>query len=282
MERLRASQHSRQRLVRGAHNIIIRLLRSQGRTGGLCMEAQHHRARILRVEAVAHNLRPHATRRTELRHLLQQIIMAIKEEGELARKPVHIQPRVKRGPYIADGIRERECHLLHGGRASFTNMVATDADSIPAWQVFRAILEHISNDAHRMFRRVNIGAACGILFQNIILHRAGELAYLHPLLFGDRDIERQQDAGRRVNRHRGADAVERQAVEQRLHIFQAGNRDANLAHFAFGHRMVRIVAHLRWQIKGDREPRRALREQEMVAFIRFFRRSEACILPHCP
>src|SRR6266566_2720108 len=46
--------------------------------------------------------------------------------------------------------------------------------------------------------------------------------------------------------------------------------------------MISVIAHLGREIESDGETRRALREQEMVAFIRLFRRAEAGILAHCP
>jgi len=42
MQRLRAAQHSRQRLNGRADDVDFGLLRGQRRTGGLCVEAQHH------------------------------------------------------------------------------------------------------------------------------------------------------------------------------------------------------------------------------------------------
>ena len=104
-----------------------------------------------------------------------------------------------------------------------------------------------------MLRRVDIGAARNVFFQHVVLHCAGQLAYLRALFLRYGDIQGQQDARGGIDGHRGADAFQRQTVEQRFHIFQAGDRDADFAHFSFRKRVIRVVTHLRWEIESDGE-----------------------------
>ena len=80
-----------------------------------------------------------------------------------------------------------------------------------------------------------------------------ELAEIGALLSGDGDVERQQDRGGGVDGHRGGDTFERDAVEERAHVVEAADRDADLADLALRHRVVGVVAHLRRQVEGDRE-----------------------------
>ena len=56
-----------------ADDIVFRLLRGQRRAGRLRVKTQHHRARIFCAEAVAHDARPQAPRRAELRDLHREI-----------------------------------------------------------------------------------------------------------------------------------------------------------------------------------------------------------------
>ena len=109
-----------------------------------------------------------------------------------------------------------------------------------------------------------------------------ELAEVGALLFGDGDIEREQDGGRGVDRHRGGDAVERDAVEEHAHVLEAGDGDADLADLALGQRVIGVVAHLRRQIEGDREAGRSLVEQVAVAVVGLFGGGEAGVLAHRP
>ena len=55
-------------------------------------------------------------------------------------------------------------------------------------------------------------------------------------------------------------SFERNAVEQRTHVADMGDRHADLADFALGQRIVAVVSGLRRQIEGDRQAGLALGE----------------------
>ena len=131
-------------------------------------------------------------------------------------------------------------------------------------------------------RRIDVGAARDVFLQDVVLDRARQRRGGDALPLRDRDVERQQDDRRRVDRHRRRHAIERDAVEQRRHVLDRIDRDADAADFAGGQRMVRVVAHLRRQIEGDAQAADALREQIPVARVGFRRRAEAGVLPHRP
>ena len=114
MQRLRAAKNGGQCLVSGAHDIIIGLLGGEGRTGGLRVEAQHHRARVPGMETIAHNVRPHAACRAKLGDLLKEVVMTIKKEGELTRERVDVETSVDGCLYVADGVGEGKSDLLRG------------------------------------------------------------------------------------------------------------------------------------------------------------------------
>ena len=97
-----------------------------------------------------------------------------------------------------------------------------------------------------------------------------------------RDVHRQQNARRRVDRHRRGDLLQRDLVEQLLHIVNGRNRNAHLPHFALRDRVVRVVADLGRQIEGDAQAGLSLPEQIAIALIGFLRRGEARILAHRP
>ena len=81
-------------------------------------------------------------------------------------------------------------------------------------------------------RRIDVGAARDVLLEDVVLDRAGERAGGDALAARDGDVERQQDDGRRVDRHRRRHAVERDAVEQLRHVLDRIDRDADAADFA--------------------------------------------------
>ena len=95
------------------------------------------------------------------------------------------------------------------------------------------------------------------------------------LLVGDRDVEREQPRRRRVDGHRGVHVGERDALEQRAHVAEMGDRHADLADLAAREHVVGVVAGLGRQIEGDRKAGLALGEVLAVERVRLARRSNA-------
>ena len=82
VQALRAAADRRERLDRDPHDVVLGLLRGQGRTAGLGVEAERERLRVRGAEAVAHQRRPQPPRGAELRHLLEEVVVRVEEEGE--------------------------------------------------------------------------------------------------------------------------------------------------------------------------------------------------------
>ena len=129
---------------------------------------------------------------------------------------------------------------------------------------------------------IDVGAARDVFLENVVLHRAGKPREIRALLLGHRDVESQQDRGGRVDGHRSGDAFERNAVEQRLHVFERVNGHADFADLALRERVVGVHADLRGQIEGDGKSRLSLFEQIAIAAVGFGGAAEAGVLPHGP
>ena len=95
-----------------------------------------------------------------------------------------------------------------------------------------------------------------------------QLGAVDAVLLGDRDVEGEQPGGGRVDRHRGVHLVERDAVEQRVHVALVDDRDADLADLAAGEDVVGVVSGLGRQVEGDREAGLALGEVAPVELVR--------------
>ena len=148
------------------------------------------------------------------------MVVDIKKERQLRTKFVHVQPHLERRLDVRDAIRQGEGHLLHRRRARFADVIATDADGIPARHLLSSIGEDVGDQAHRRFGRVDVGPARNVLFEQVVLNSAVDFIPAHTLFFGHRQVQREQDCGGRVDRHRRADLVERNAVEQDFHVGQ--------------------------------------------------------------
>ena len=131
-------------------------------------------------------------------------------------------------------------------------------------------------------RRVDVGAARDVLLEDVVLNRARELGERHALA----PATATYSASRMI-------AVELIVIDVETwssgmpsksvgHVLDRVDRDADAADFAGGHRVVRVVAHLRRQVERDAEPADALCEQVAVAGVRFGGRAEARVLAHRP
>ena len=72
------------------------------------------------------------------------------------------------------------------------------------------------------------------------------------------------------------------SVEQRVHVLDAVDRDADTADLALRARRIRVDPHLRREIERDAQPGLAGVEQVVEAPIRLRRRPESGVLPHGP
>ena len=102
------------------------------------------------------------------------------------------------------------------------------------------------------------------------------------VLLADRHVEREQPRGGGVDRHRRVHLVQRDAVEQRVHVALVGDRDADLADLAARELVVGVVAGLGGQVERDREAGLALLEVLAVERVRLPRGGMPRVGAHHP
>ena len=177
--------------------------------------------------------------------------MAGEEERQPRAEVVEGQVRRLRRLDVGDCVGDREADFLRGGAAGLAHVVSGDRNRVPARHFAGAVVERIGDQPHRGLGRVDVRPPRDVLLENVVLDRTADLALVDALLFGDRRIEREQRRRGGVDRHRGSDPIQRDAVEQRAHILDRVDRHANLADLALGHRGIGVVTDLRGQIKRD-------------------------------
>jgi len=109
-----------------------------------------------------------------------------------------------------------------------------------------------------------------------------ELFAANPLLLGGELVEQQQPRCRRINGHRRRHLVQRDVLEQQLHVRQRVDGDTDLADLPLGHRVVGVVTHLGDQVESHREPGLAGLQQLPVALVGLGGGGEAGVLAHGP
>ena len=207
---------------------------------------------------------------------------ALKKKDSRGANSSTARPGGARRLDVGDAVGQRERDLLDGVAAGLADVVAADADGVPARHLRPAEGEDVGDEAHRRRRRIDVRAARDVLLEDVVLDRAGERAARDAALVGDRDVERQQRRRRGVDGHRRRDLAERQAVEQHTHVVDRRDRDAGAPDLAARQRVVGVAAHLRRQIEGDRQPGLPRRQQELVATVGLLRGAEAGVLAHGP
>src|SRR5207244_10805961 len=113
MQRLRTAENRCHGLNRCTNDIVLRLLRCKRGAGGLGVEAQHPRARILRLELLSHNSRPHAPRSTKFGDFFQKVIVSVKKEGKPGSEVVDVKPCIDRSLHVSNAIAYGDSYLLY-------------------------------------------------------------------------------------------------------------------------------------------------------------------------
>ena len=208
--------------------------------------------------------------------------MNVEEEREARREFVDVQAALDGPLHVLQTIGNRERELLRGGRAGFANVIAADADAVPARHLFCAKLDRVGDDAHRRTRRHDPGVLGDELFEAIVLDRAADLVARDSALVGQGDVEAEQHRSGAVDRHRRGDLVERDLVEKDLHVAKRVDRHANHADLAERTWRVTVVSHQGREIEGGRQPGLPLIEQIPKTLVGLPGRSEAREHSHRP
>ena len=214
------------------------------------MEAQHLRALVLGAEALFHEARPHAARRTELGDLLEDVVVRVEEEGQARRECVNVEPRIDRGLHVGETVGERKGKLLHRRRAGLADVVSGDRDRVETREVLLGVGHGVDRQAHRRARREDVVPARRVLLEDVVLDRAAQLLWRNALALAGQLVQEQQHRGGRVDRHRRRRLAHRDALEEALHVLDRVDRDAGAADLTEALRIIRIKAELGRQVEG--------------------------------
>ena len=281
VQRLGAAQHRRKRFVGRAHNIVVGVLFGQAHAGGLAMGAQHRRLGVLRFELL-HHPRPEQTRGAQLGGLHEEVHADGEKERQTRREAVDVHARSDGGTHVFAPVRDGEGQFLHEVRARLLHVVARDRDRVELRHVVRGVFDDVPDDPHRRLRRIDIGVADHEFLENVVLDRARKLGAVMALLFA-RDDEIGEDRDHRaVHRHGDRDLIERDAVEEDLHVLDRVDGHAGLAHIALHPGVVAVIAAVGGEVESDGNTLLARGQGTAVEGVRFLGGGEARVLPDRP
>ena len=245
------------------------------------MRAQHLGALVLRTQ-VRHRAMPQGARGTQLGDLHEEVHADREEERQAAGELVDVEPARDAVFHIFHAVGDGERQLVELRRAGFLHVIAADRNAVEPGHLARRVTEDVRDDPHARLGRVDIRVADHELLQDVVLDGPVELAAIDPLLLARDDEEGQDRDHRAVHRHADRHLVERDAVEQDLHVLDAVDRDARLADVAGHARMVAVIAAVRRQIERDAQPLLPRGEVAAIEGVRFLCGGKARILPDRP
>ena len=278
---LRSAEDGAHRLIGGADDIVVGVLLLQRDAGGLAVGTEHLGARVLGLELV-HDARPEKPRGAELGGLHEEIHADGKEKAESSRELIDIHTAVDGGADVFAPVCQREGQFLHEVRAGLLHVVARNRDRVELGHEVRRVFDDVGHDPHRRFGRIDIGVPHHELFQDVVLDRARKERLVVPLLFAGHDEIGENRDHRAVHGHRDRHLIERDAVEEDLHVLDRIDGDARLADVAHDARMIAVIAPVGGEVEGDRHALLSGGERAAVKGVRLFRRGEPGILPDGP
>ena len=252
VQRLGAAQHRGHRLDGCAHHVVVRVLLGQRHAAGLAVRAQHLGPLALRAQ-LRHGAMPQHARGAQLGDFHEEVHADGEEEGQPPREIVEVKARCDAVTCIFDAVGDGEGQFLHLRRARFLHMIAGNGDAVELGHFAAGITEDVRNDPHRRFGRVDISVADHELLEDVVLDRSVEQLAIDALLLARDDEESEHGDDRPVHRHGHRHLVERDAVEQDLHVLDRVDRDARLADIAHHARMVAVITAMSREVEGDRQ-----------------------------
>ena len=161
-------------------------------------------------------------------------------------------------------------------------MIARNRNGVELRHVLGAIGNDIANDAHARNRWINVGITHHKFFQNVVLNRSRKRFRTDALLFRSHDIARKHRQYRSVHRHGYRYFVQRNAVEQDLHILNRIDSNTRLAHITCYSWVIGVVSSVGCEIKGNRDTLATRRQCLAIEGITLFRRRKPGILTNSP
>ncbi len=245
------------------------------------MRAQHQALGLLRAEAL-HDARPEQAGGAHLGDLEIEVHPDAPEEAQPPGEVVDVEAAIERRLHVLLAVGQREGELQRLARPRLLHVVAGDADRVELRHVPRRVLDDVGDDAHRGLGRIDVRVADHELLEDVVLDGPREPGLVHALLFRGDDVARQHRQHGPVHRHRHADPVERDAVEEDLHVLDGVDGHAGLAHVARDARVVAVVAPVRGQVERHADALAAGGERRAVERVGVFGGREAGVLADRP
>ena len=195
----------------------------------------------------------------------KKVVADVEEEAEAGGEVVDLEAAVEAPADVLEAVAEGEGEFLDSVGACLADVVAADADGVPAGEVVGGVLDGVDDEAHGGPRGEDVLVLGDIFLEDVVLDGAAELFLGDALFFGGDDVHGPDDGGGGVDGHGGGDLIEGDAIEENLHVGEGGDGDAALAELALGGAVVGVVAVEGGHIEGGAEAGLAVLEEVLEA-----------------
>ena len=204
------------------------------------------------------------------------------EEGQTRSESIDIHSGVYSGTQIFQTVGQGICQLDIGGSTCFLHVITGNRDRVELRHILGRIFEDIGDDLHREFRRVNIGITHHKFFQDIVLNGSGQLLQGSPLFQSGNNIESQDRKHGTVHGHRYGHLIQRDLIEQDLHVQDRVDSHTGFTDIPDHTRVVGVVSTVSSQVECHRQTFLSGSQIAAIESIRFFSGRESGILTDRP
>ena len=161
-------------------------------------------------------------------------------------------------------------------------MVAGNGNGVELRHVLGGVFENITNDTHGHSRWVNVGVTYHEFLQDIVLNGTCKDLLVDALFDASGNEECQNRKNGAVHGHRYGHLVQRDAVEEDVHIKHGAYGYAGFTYVADNTRVIRIVAAVGRKVECDGQTLLTCCQVSLIECVGFFGSGEACVLTNSP
>ena len=265
----------------GTADVVEWILFSKGPAGGLGVSTQSHGFRIFCAEALQ-DLCPQYASSTHLCDFHEVVLALIPEEGQTLCEGIDRQACFFAAADVFHAVCQGIADFQIASSAAFLDVVAGNGNGVELRHVFGGVFENITDDTHGHSRRVNVGVTYHEFLQDIVLDGAGKDLLVYALFDTCGNEECQNRKYGAVHGHGYGHLVQRNAVEEDVHIEHGAYGYACFTNVADYAGVIRIVAAVGRKVECDGQTFLACCQVSLVESVGFFSGGEACVLTDGP
>ncbi len=204
------------------------------------------------------------------------------EERQTRCKSINVHSGIHSGTQIFQSVCQRISQFDVGGCTCFLHMVTGNRNRIELRHIFGRVFKNIGDNLHGKLRRINVRVTHHELFQNIILNGSGQLIQRSSLFQTGNNVECQNGQHSTIHSHGYGHFVQRNLIEQNLHIQNRIHSYTGFTYVTDYTRVVGVVTAVRCQVERYRQSFLSGSQVTAIESVGLFCRRESGVLANRP